>query len=243
MCQNSKSLDFDFHMAFQPIIDVSDRTIFAYEALARGPNGESAASVMALVNSENINLFDQMCRVKAIEQAVDLNIDSRLSINFLPSAVLNARACINLTLHTASKTGFPLDRLMFEVVESEECLDAGHLKSIFREYESHGFHTAIDDFGAGYAGFGLLIDLLPNIVKLDMSLIRGIISSNEKMIVVNGIVNILNQLSIRPLAEGVETKEEFDYLRTLGIDLYQGYLFAKPEFRRLPKVDWSSVKA
>ena len=78
-------------MAFQPIVDLTSRTVFAYEALVRGPGEESAASILALVNDQNRYRFDQACRVRAIELASRLRLhdipDCKLSINFLPNAV------------------------------------------------------------------------------------------------------------------------------------------------------------
>ncbi len=240
-CRNVYALGFDFAMAFQPIVQVSNRTVFAHEALVRGLGGEGAQSILSQVTEQNRYSFDQTCRVKAIEQASELGMTSMLSINFLPNAVYRAEACIRLTLATAKKCAFPAEQIMFEVIESEQSSDLAHLKSIFRDYEQRGFTTAIDDFGAGYAGFDFLVEFVPDIIKIDMALLRGIDAHRERQIVVSGIVRICNELGVRVLAEGVETRAEFDFLRTLEIDLFQGYLFAKPAFRALPLVDWAAV--
>ncbi len=228
-------------MAFQPIIDASSRTVFAHEALVRGPQGEGSYSVLSQITDQNRYAFDQTCRVKAIEQAAALGMQSKLSINFLPNAVYRAEACIRLTLATAKKWSFPAEQIMFEVTESEQSKDLPHLKSIFRDYEQRGFTTAIDDFGAGYSGFDLLVEFLPDIIKIDMALLRGIDSSRPRQVIVGGLVKICRELNVRVVAEGVETRAEYDYLRTLGIDLFQGYLLAKPAFRALPAVDWAAI--
>lgn len=240
-CRNVSNLGFDFAMAFQPIVQVSTRTVFAHEALVRGLGGEGAATVLSQVTDKNRYSFDQTCRVKAIEQASGLGMTSMLSINFLPNAVYRAEACIQLTLATAKKFAFPAEQIMFEVTESEQSSDLAHLKSIFRDYEKRGFTTAIDDFGAGYAGFDFLVEFVPHIIKIDMALLRGIDAHRERQIVVSGIVRICDELGVRVLAEGVETRAEFDFLRSLGIDLFQGYLLAKPAFRALPAVDWAAI--
>jgi len=86
-CRNGEDFPVPFSMAFQPIVDVIDRRIYSYEALVRGPDDQSAASVLARVTPENRYTFDQACRVKAIEQAAALGLTRRLSINFLPNAV------------------------------------------------------------------------------------------------------------------------------------------------------------
>jgi len=232
-------LDFDFTMAFQPIVDVSTRTIFAHEALVRGLNGESAASVLSLVTAENRYSFDQACRVKAIEWAARLQIPAKLSINFLPNAVYEPAACIRLTLATAEKCGFPVERIMFEVTEDEQSKDLGHLKKIYDDYKLRGFTTAIDDFGSGYAGLGMLAAFLPDIIKVDMGLIRGIDRDAVKRTIVKGLLLIASELGVRVIAEGVETVEEYRVLMGMGVVLYQGFLFARPAVEAQGVVDWS----
>lgn len=161
-CRNPEALGFDFTMAFQLILDVEEQRPFAYEALVRGVNGESAGEILGRVNDGNRYRFDQACRVKAIEQASKLGLldipDCLLSINFLPNAVYRAETCIRATLEAAQRFDFPRERLMFEVTEGEQIHDAEHLKRIFAEYGKQGFTTAIDDFGAGYSGLNLLAE-------------------------------------------------------------------------------------
>jgi EAL domain-containing protein (putative c-di-GMP-specific phosphodiesterase class I) len=134
---------FSFTMAFQPIIDLQEQRIDAYEALVRGPDGSGAGSVLAQVNAENVYAFDQACRVKAIEMAARLGMDRQLSINFLPNAVYEPRACIRATLDAAARTGFRPDRLTFEIVESETISDTEHLLNIISEYRRQGFRIAL----------------------------------------------------------------------------------------------------
>lgn len=227
-CQQAAPLGFDFTFAYQPIVDLSTRSIFGHEALVRGPNGESAYSVLSQVNDENRYVFDQACRVRSIEGAARLGIEEYLSINFLPNAVYRPEACIQTTLAAAREYNFPIRRIIFEVTEGEEVRDRPHLVNIFHEYRRFGFQTAIDDFGAGYAGLTLLAEYQPHIIKIDMELVRGIEASAPRQAIVRGIVAICKDLNIQVLAEGIETAAERDCLRAMGIDLMQGYLFCKP---------------
>ncbi|BCE02669.1 EAL domain-containing protein [Marinicellulosiphila megalodicopiae] len=240
-CANKGSLDFDFTMAFQPIINCHTSQIYGYEALVRGLNNESAFSIISKVNDDNRYLFDQLCRVKAIALASKLKLDTMLSINFLPNAIYKPERCIRTTLDAAKKYNFPADRIMFEFTEVEKIEDSHFVKSIVEYYKKLGFKTAIDDFGSGYAGLGLLADFQTNIVKLDMELIRNIDSDHARQSIVKHCLNIFHDLNITPLAEGIETKEEFLFLQDLGVELMQGYLFAKPGFESLPQVDFSMV--
>lgn len=237
-CRSAADLGFQITMAFQPIVNVVTGKPYAYEALVRGVNGESAAQVLAQVTSENIYRFDQRCRVQAIEQASRLGLqhldDCRLSINFLPNAVYRASTCIRATLEATRQFGFPAHRLMFEVTEGERVDDPDHLKSIFHEYSRQGFTTAIDDFGSGYSGLNLLAEFQPDVLKLDMALTRQIDTDPVKAAIVAGIVLVAQRLGITLIAEGIETPQERDALILLGIELMQGYLFAPPMIDALP---------
>ena len=154
-CGNDERLGFLFSYAYQPIVDTATRQIFAHEALVRGPAGESAYSVLAQVNEDNRYRFDQACRVKAIKTAAALNMQGMLSINFMPNAIYQPERCIRTTLAAADTHGFPIQRIIFETVEGELIEDAKWLAEVLRAYQAIGFLTAIDDFGAGFAGLNL----------------------------------------------------------------------------------------
>lgn len=238
-CRDSESLGFDFTMAFQPIVDVATGQPFAFEALVRGPGGESAASVLAKVTPENRYAFDQRCRVKAIEAAAAaglLETPAKLSINFMPGAVYSPRACIQLTLRTAAAHGFPVDRLIFEFTENEEMRDPDHVADIVRTYRAMGFKTALDDFGAGHAGLNLLARFQPDLVKLDMELVRGLDASLPRRIIVGGVVRMCEALGLTLIAEGIETETELAALRDMGIRYIQGFLLGRPVVASLPEV-------
>jgi EAL domain-containing protein (putative c-di-GMP-specific phosphodiesterase class I) len=231
-------------MAFQPIVDASDRTVFAYEALVRGPSGESAHSVLSQLTATNRYGFDQACRLAAIETAAAVGLPATgaaLSINFLPNAVYEPRACIRATLETANRVGFPIDRLIFEITEGEEVVDHDHLANIVRAYRQMGFRTAIDDFGAGYSNLNLLARFQPDIIKLDMELIRGIDIDRIRQLLVRSMVAICNDIGCLVVAEGIETIGEFEVLVDMGVRLIQGYLIAKPAFKALAEPVWPAL--
>ncbi len=238
-CANGIRAPFPFSMAFQPIVDLEARTVFAYEALVRGPTGEGAAGVLAQVHEENRYSFDQTCRVKAIELAAALGLPATgayLSINFLPGAVYEPRNCIRATLAAAKRTSFPIEKLIFEVTEGEQVKDRAHLKNIITEYRRQGFKTAIDDFGAGYAGLNLLSEFQPDIIKIDMELTRDIHKNAVRRSIVSAVVSVCAELKLTVIAEGVETPGEMESLLAMNITLQQGYLFARPAYEALPDV-------
>ena len=149
--------------------------------------------------------------------------------------------CVRATLAAARRYRFPLNRLQFEVTEGEKVDNPSHLAAIFREYRAQGFRAAIDDFGgSGYAGLGLLARFQPDVIKLDMELIRGMDSDRVRRSIVGAVLSVSAQLGIAAVAEGVETRAELDALHDLGVRFVQGYLFAHPAFEQLPPISLSA---
>lgn len=241
-CRSGMGLGFELTMAFQPIVDVVERRVYAYEALVRGVGGLSAGQVLSMINEENRYAFDQTCRVKAIELAAKLGIaqqGAKLSVNFMPGAVYSPAACIRRTLQAATFHRFPLESIIFEITEGERVTDSAHLQKIATEYSKHGFTLALDDFGAGFSGLNLFSELDGiRLIKLDGALIRNVEKNLRAERIVRAMVELCAGLNIEVLAECVETAEEYAALRQCGIRLMQGYLFAKPGYETLPEVLW-----
>lgn len=219
-------------MAFQPIVDRTGR-VFAQEALVRGEGGEGAAFILSQVTDRNRYAFDQLCRTTAIRRAAELGLAASgalLSINFSPNAIYEPARCIRSSLAAARRYGIPNDALMFEVTEQERLTDPAHLRTILTAYRALGFKVALDDFGAGYANFDILADVRPDIVKLDMALVRGLDGDCGRRLIVSGIARMLETLGIAMIAEGIETSDEYQALLDIGVSLFQGFLFARPAF-------------
>lgn len=237
-CRNDHALPFSITIALQPIVHPRPRSIWAQEALVRGPQGEPAGWVFEQVNDANRYRFDQTCRIEAIRQAAQLEIDSLLSINFMPNAVYRPELCIRTTLQADKEYNFPLQQIMFEVTEGEEVEDFDHLGNIMTSYRDMGFITAIDDFGAGYSGLNMLAELHTDVIKLDMALIRDIHLHQKRQAIVRGIVQVCRELDIKVIAEGIEQTEEYRLLDTMGVEYFQGYLFARPAWQSLADIHW-----
>ena len=238
-CADGIAAPFAFSMAFQPVVDLAAARVYAYEALVRGPAGEPAGSVLGQVTAGNRYAFDQSCRVKAIALASRLGLQgtgASLSINFIPGAMYRPEHCVRATLAAARRHHVPTDQLVFELTENEKITDYAHLGSIFRVYRANSFRVALDDFGAGHSGLALLAQFQPDVVKLDMALLRGLDADARRRAIVGGVAGICRSLSVQLVAEGVETAAELSALRALGITLFQGYLFARPGFEMLPRV-------
>ena len=236
-CAEGIGKPFDFSMAFQPIVDVHERRIYAFEALVRGPSGESAGSVLNQVTAENRYAFDQSCRVTAISMATRLGLNAsgaRLSINFIPGAMYRPETCVRATIAAARRHGLAPDKVIFELTENERIVDHQHLRRIFEVYRSHDLRVALDDFGSGHSGLGLLARFQPDVIKIDMEILRGLDTDGRRRAIVASIATMARSLALDVVAEGVETARELDALRSLGLTLFQGYYFAKPGFETLP---------
>lgn len=220
-------------IVFQPLVDVLKGEIYGYECLMRGlrADGSIIGPEVLLEQAKNADLLfnlDRLAREMALHQAVASQLQGRISINFLPTAIYNPEMCLRDTVAWAKNLGIDPARIMFEVVETENVKDFGHLKSILDFYRKKGFKTALDDVGSGYAGLNMLAELLPDLIKIDRALIQNIDRLPIKQSIVEALINIAKANNIEVLAEGVETEAERDYLMAQGISKMQGYLFGKP---------------
>jgi EAL domain-containing protein (putative c-di-GMP-specific phosphodiesterase class I) len=231
-CENASQL-FPIAMAFQPIVNAVQRTIYAHEALVRGPQGETATEVFGGTSREDLDQLDQSCRVAAIREAAELGLDTRLHLNFLPNSLEDPESYISAILEAAKEAAMPHSSITFEIVEGEKITDVAKVKDVFAYYRRLGFLTALDDFGEGSSGLNLLSEIRPDIVKLDLRLIHHIDSDSVRETIVGAMADMCRELGTILIAEGIETAEESWLLLDHGITLQQGFLFARPAFRQL----------
>jgi len=174
----ASSLGFSF--AFQPIVDLDTRTVYSHEALVRGLNNESAYQVLQRYSKDQMVAFDAACRATAIAVAARIGVNTNLNLNFHPSAALDVALGLDSTIEAAIRHSFPAERIIVEATEVEAIGDPAQFARVLNEYRRAGIRLAIDDFGAGYAGLSLLSEFQPDIVKLDMGLVRGIESHGPR---------------------------------------------------------------
>jgi len=161
-------------------------------------------------------------------------MDTALSINFLPNAIYSPGMCIRTTFEAAQESGFPSRNLIFEITEGERIENHDHLREIMHAYQAFGFLTAIDDFGAGWAGLNLLAEFQPDLVKIDMALTRNIHLDRVRQAIVRATQHVCADLDIDVIAEGIESADEARCLHGFGIRLFLGYYFARPAIGQLP---------
>lgn len=219
--------------AFQPIFDAKSRKTISYEALVRSPENESAARIFEQFAPDDLNAFDQRCRVTAIRLAVALGIPCNLNLNILANSKFSSERRIRSTVEAAHLGGLPLDCIVLEVAEGQIIKDRSEFARMIDLYRGMGFKMAIDDFGAGYSGLNLLADFQPDQIKVDKALISKIQSCGPRQVIVRAIVQVCRDLGIDLVAEGIETEEEYSWLASEGVTVFQGYFFGRPTFEAL----------
>ena len=212
-------------MAFQPIVDVHKKTIFAYEALLRTDEDSLRRTDLFIATAERLDRVHQLgrrVRGAVAEAAREAPGDALIFVN------LHGLELADEDLFSADSTLAKMSsRVVLEITERTG-LDPAAGPSRVAMLRKLGYRIAVDDLGAGYAALGALASLEPEIVKLDMSLIRDLDRHATKRRVVAAIATLCRELGSRVVAEGVETAAERESCVSAGIDLLQGYLFAKP---------------
>jgi len=246
-----ESFDIPIRMAFQPIVDLRSKTVFAYEALLRGKHGEAAATILRHVTEQNRYAFDNACRKQSMIQASQWRVQdgpARLAVNVRANIMCSPEACVERTLDLADQLHFPLSKLILEITQHELLLDYVYLNHLVEKFRGYGIHTAIDDFGSSHADLTLLAEVETDIVKIDMTLVRGLNKNPSNCLIVESIVQQADRFRIQVIAEGVETKAEYEVLSRMGVYLMQGYYFARPALAHLPpwkapRTSWQSLQA
>jgi len=223
---------------FQPIVNMKDGSIFAYEALTRGPKGSPMESPLMLFGiAEKANLsfeLDRLCRKKAIMNAKGLDKSQKLFVNTFPTTMHDPEFKGDVLQQLLSSVGLVGSNIVFEITERFAIENYALFQREQAYYSNLGFGLAVDDIGTGYGSLEAIANLKPEYVKVDISIIRGINESNVKQELLKAVMDIGRKVRAKILAEGIETQEELDVTRALGVDFAQGYRLAKPSPSLLP---------
>lgn len=223
-----------FHSVYQPIVSLqpgADSAVVGYEALLRATS--AAGPVMpdqmfrAAASAGWLPVLDRIGRTTALRCAADWLGDKLLFINFVPSAIYRPEVCLRTTEQAAFEAGLAMDQLVFEVTESEQISDIGHLSRVFDYYRERGCKVALDDLGSGFSSLTKLVQLRPDVVKLDRELVQGLPDTVSRA-VIDAIVRMTHSYGGLVLAECVETAEQVQAATELGVDLAQGWFFGRP---------------
>jgi EAL domain-containing protein (putative c-di-GMP-specific phosphodiesterase class I) len=226
-----------FAIAFQPIVDVETGMTLAQEALVRGPQGQSAYSVLTAVSEAERYMFDAEIRRGAMAEALRLGLTetpAALTLNIFPGCIGEPDFCAARTVADAEAMGFPTDRLVFEISEMEAVEDPEALAATLAALQKRGLRIALDDVGTGHARIPLLMVWRPDGAKIAREVIMGLDRDPERLERVRQTLEQLRAFGMVPVVEGIETPGELAALRDLGVRAMQGYLFARPALGVLP---------
>ncbi len=211
---------------FQPIVDMQTLDILGYEALSRGPQDtEFACPTILFILASNFGLsfeLDSLCRKKAFDAIKNLNTDKKIFVNTLA-----------ITIHDPEFRGKYLEELLADIkIKPENVIFEINEKMAIDNYDL--FRSALkdysnDDIGAGYSDLERIMELHPGFMKIDISLVRNVNESYIKQQLIKAMVNLASNLSSNVIAEGIETKEEYEILKSFGVKYGQGFLFGHPE--------------
>ena len=225
-------------MAFQPIVDTRRGAVFGYEALVR-PSEPSMANPAAILSAaERLGRLPELGRRIREISAVAFDKGPAGALLFVN---LHTRDLLDADLfRPEARLSAHAERVVLEVTERSTLDDVPDVLDRVSKLRDLGYRIAVDDLGAGYAGLSSFAALEPDVVKLDMSLVRDVHLSQIRQRIVGTMASLCHEMGIRVVAEGVEVIEERDTVQRLGCDLIQGYLFARPG-PPFPAVDWTKA--
>ena len=220
---------------YHPIVNATDGGLFAYEALirARHPfDGEVVGAKQLIYACERLNLhnaLDQCARITALKDASKLNLHgAKLFMNFLPSSIYEPEVSFRSTIEAASQYGISMERLVFEVIETEQIENMETLRTVVEYYREHGAGIALDDISSGFASLQYLADLMPDYAKIDRNLVTSAVENDSCRHTLDSLCGLARKLNVKVIAEGIETTRQMDICLEAGVDYMQGFLFALP---------------
>lgn len=217
---------------YQLVVDLKTLEIIGYEALSRGPAGtEFTNPVLLFILASEFGLsfeLDVLCREKAFANIRNMETDKKIFVNTLA-----------MTIHDPEFRGKYLEKLLedikvkphnvvFEINEKMAIDNYDMFKVAMKDYSDIGIVHANDDMGTGYSGLERVMELNPGFMKIDISLVRDIDKSYIKQQIIKAMVSLSKGLGSNIIAEGIETRAEYEMLRSLDVNYGQGYLFGKP---------------
>jgi EAL domain-containing protein (putative c-di-GMP-specific phosphodiesterase class I) len=225
-------LDRQVTSVYEPIVTVESKTVYGYEALARGPVGTDLHAPLVLFGlAEQEDLvfeLDCLCRASGLKGAVGLPGGTKLFLNIRPTTIHDPNFRAERLIRTLRECELSPSDVVFEVSEQESISNFEAFKEIRDYYRDLGFRFALDDTGAGYAGLEALVEISPDYIKVDRSFVSGVDLDPVRRTMLGALQTVAEKTGAQLIAEGLDTLEELETLSELGIPFGQGWLFGKP---------------
>ncbi len=215
-----------FHIVYQPIVDSATGSAYALEALCRTEHDDLKSPldlIRAAEATQQIAALGRSLRINTVRGMESLPANSTVFINLHPHELENPEF-----VAVESFMAQWAEQVVFEITEVAELNDFGKVRDVMARFRQYGFRFALDDLGAGYSGLAALATLEPDFVKLDRALMLKAKTSARARRLIRHIVEFCDGETTMAIAEGVETEDEWEMVRSLGARYVQGYLFARP---------------
>ncbi|MGM0380245.1 MAG: EAL domain-containing protein, partial [Bacillota bacterium] len=217
----------------QKIMNIQRNSVVGYESLNRGPKNSIYSNPLVLINDAKANgllwEFEKVARYRTFQNISHIRKGQKIFINVEPDLVKSPDFSTGYTMDLVKKAGFKSKDIVFEITERAAISDFDKFIKIINHYRKQNYLIAVDDVGTGYSGMSKIIRLEPDIIKLDIELIKNIHKNKYKKAIVKGFKTISDELDIMVIAEGIEKKEELETLRKIGIKHGQGYYLHRPQ--------------
>jgi EAL domain-containing protein (putative c-di-GMP-specific phosphodiesterase class I) len=225
-------LDHRIYSVYEPIVEVESRTVFGYEALARGPKGSRFHSPVALFTAaeehELVFELDCVCRESGLRGAMDLPEGTKLFLNIRPTTIHDPNFQGAKLIETLERRSLEPTDVVFEISEQESIKSYGAFREMRDYYRSLGFEFALDDTGTGYAGLEELLEIEPDYIKIDRAMVSGVDQDPGRQDMLTALLQLADKMGAQVIGEGLDTIEELEMLGRLGIRFGQGWLFGHP---------------
>ena len=237
------SSNINDHFAFHPIVDPLSRRIIAFEAIVQKNEDSPSAIAVGQRKDEEIYTADLKSKALAFAMAHALKLgDKMISINLLPMTLVNEPDAVSFLLDEIKANALVPEQIIVEFTESEVISRFDEFAEAVKSLKAAGISVAIDHFGAGFAGLLLLSRFQPDRIKISQELITNVHKSGPRQAIIQAIMKCCTSLEIQVSAMGVATPEEWMWLESAGIEMFQGDLFSKAKLNGIPSVAWPEKK-
>ncbi len=216
---------------FEPIVRLATHEVLGYEALSRGPAGTGLETPLALFRTAELfdreYELDSLCRRRALANARGIDSEQLLFLNILPTCIQDPDFQAAHVRETLAVLGLRPSNLVLEISERQAISNFPIFREAIDHFSGLGFRIALDDTGSGFSSLEAALELQPDFLKIDMSLVRSIEDSPEKQEVLRGLQSLSARMGSHVIAEGIETAEELAAIAGLGIEFGQGFFLGR----------------